>query len=70
MRPGPGRLGFGLGGNQGGGWGTWKLVGNNKCSLSLANGLELLGNNKCPLSLANGLELVGNNKFSLILAIS
>ena len=47
-----------------------KLVGNNKCSLSLANGFELLGNNKCSLSLANGLELVGDNKFSLSLANS
>ena len=40
-------------------WAFWtlELVGNRKCSSSVANGLELVGNRKCSLSLANGLEL-------------
>ena len=51
---------LGLGG-VGGGVGL-ELVGNIKCSLSLADGLELVGNIKNSLSLANGLEMGGNRK--------
>ena len=53
-----GPIGNGLGGTRvvGGGVGL-ELVGNIKCSLSLANGLELVGTIKCSLSVANGLEI-------------
>ena len=45
-----------------------ELVGNRKCSLSVANGLELVGNRKCSLSVINSLELVGNRKCLLSVA--